>query len=219
MFTVSTLEVDGMATSRQYHHGNLRAALIETAVDLAREGGPDAVVLREATKRVGVSPNAAYRHFADRDAFLEEVCGLGMARLADSIVDALDALGSPSHEPGELARMRLKEVGQAYVRFGLAEPGLFRTAFSVPEHLPYDAAATEFDDPARSPFALLNVVLDELVAAGTLPAERRPGAEITCWSGVHGFTSLCLDGPLRALPDTARDHALEQVLVHIDRGL
>ena len=53
---------------RSYRHGDLRRALLDAGVALAREGGPDAVVLREATRRAGVVPNAAYRHFAGRQA-------------------------------------------------------------------------------------------------------------------------------------------------------
>ena len=57
-----------------YHHGDLRTALIDAGLHLTRTGGPDALTIREATRRVGVSPNAAYRHFADRDALLTDGC-------------------------------------------------------------------------------------------------------------------------------------------------
>ena len=67
------------AARATYHHGDLRRALLEAGTDLAREGGPDKVVLREATRRVGVSANAAYRHFADRDALLGEVVSRAQA--------------------------------------------------------------------------------------------------------------------------------------------
>src|ERR687886_1561641 len=77
--------VDGPDAERQYHHGNLRAALIDTAVDQARTGGADAVVLRDAARRTGVSHNAAYRHFADRDDLLAEVADRGMAALEESM--------------------------------------------------------------------------------------------------------------------------------------
>ncbi|MDQ6716487.1 MAG: TetR/AcrR family transcriptional regulator, partial [Actinomycetota bacterium] len=64
------MSTPAIRTSR-YHHGDLRRALVLAATSLARAGGPDAVVLREVTRQVGVSANAAYRHFADRDALLE----------------------------------------------------------------------------------------------------------------------------------------------------
>ncbi len=61
-------------TRSTYHHGDLRRALLTATFELARAGGPEAVVLREATRRVGVVPNAAYRHFADRPTLLSSVC-------------------------------------------------------------------------------------------------------------------------------------------------
>src|SRR5919202_1848072 len=66
-----------------YRHGDLRRALLQAGIELARAGGPDAVVLREATRRVGVAPSAAYRHFADRQALLEAVCSAAQRELAE----------------------------------------------------------------------------------------------------------------------------------------
>ena len=63
----------GPAPRATYRHGDLRRALLDAGVELARQGGPDAVVLREATRRAGVAPNAAYRHFANRDDLLAAV--------------------------------------------------------------------------------------------------------------------------------------------------
>ena len=65
-----------MSSSRArktYHHGDLRQALVQAGLELARAGGPEAVVLREATRRAGVAPNAAYRHFANREALFGAV--------------------------------------------------------------------------------------------------------------------------------------------------
>src|SRR3712207_9066339 len=84
--------VEGPGVARRYHHGNLRAALIDTAVDQARGGGADAVVLRDAARRTGVSHNAAYRHFADRDDLLAAVSERGMAELERRMRDRLGDL-------------------------------------------------------------------------------------------------------------------------------
>ena len=67
---------------RTYHHGDLRQALLEAGIALARVGGPEAVVLREATRRASVVPNAAYRHFVNRDALLQEVRAAALSMLA-----------------------------------------------------------------------------------------------------------------------------------------
>jgi AcrR family transcriptional regulator len=201
-----------------YRHGDLQHALIAAGTELARTGGPDAVVLREATRRVGVSPNAAYRHFADRRALLDAVCAAAQSLLAVAIENELASVPTAG-TPADVARARLRAVGIGYLRFAQTEPGLFRTAFSASRDL------EKVGDPARagasglSPFLLLGSVLDELVDAGALPKERRPGAEFLAWSSVHGLAMLLIDGPLRAL-DRKKAHAIiERLLDMVEQGL
>ena len=74
-----------------YHHGDLRQALVQAALELAREGGPQAIVLREATRRAGVVPNAAYRHFANHQALFEAVRSAALTALAQAIEAAMQA--------------------------------------------------------------------------------------------------------------------------------
>ena len=83
-----------------YRHGDLRRALIEVGLELARVGGPDAVVLREATRRAGVSSAAAYRHFADHHALLHAVCSSAISAVAIAMEEELAAL---PHEPEPVA--------------------------------------------------------------------------------------------------------------------
>lgn len=208
----------GPATRGSYRHGDLRNALVAVGLELARDGGPDAVVLREATRRAGVAPNAAYRHFADRGALLEAVCAAAQARLAIAIEAEL-AAAHDTGDPIERARARLRAVGAGYLRFAQDEPGLFRTAFWVPADL------TQAGDPARAgrsgltPYQHLSVALDGLVAAGALPAERRPGAEFLAWSAVHGLALLLLDGPLRALDEATVAGIRRRLLNMVEQGL
>jgi AcrR family transcriptional regulator len=197
-----------------YHHGNLRPALVETAAGLARSSGPDGVVLREVARLTGVSHNAAYRHFADREELLGEVAALGMAALEQAMHDRIGTVRA--RDPEKRARRRLRETGRAYVFFALAEPGMFEVAFALKEP---PAAGQHPPEGAAGPYALLNQVLDELVDAGGLASARRQGADVACWAGVHGFAMLCLRGPLRGLPPAERDAALEVTLDIIDRGL
>src|SRR5215831_10858058 len=117
-----------------YHHGNLRPALIEAGFELAREGGPGAVLVREASRRVGVSHNAAYRHFPGRDELLKAVGERSMSELA-KLMEKLIAEVPDTGDSVEVALRRLRATGMAYVQFALNEPGLFRTAFSVPHSL------------------------------------------------------------------------------------
>ena len=194
-----------------YHHGNLRAVLVEAAIGLARDQGPDGLVLREVARRVGVSHNAAYRHFADRDELIEEVARYGL----DELVRACEArLGTvATTEPVRRARRRLAELGRGYVDFALAEPGLFRVVFVA-----FPAVPGHDEDATPDPLQMLCDCLDDLVEVGWLAAERRPDAEISCWSAVHGFAVLHVEGPLRGSDPAARDAALTHLVTAVDRG-
>jgi hypothetical protein len=108
------------------------------------------------------------------------------------------------------ARKRLRELGKAYVHFALAEPGLFAVAFSCD---PPDETSLD------GPYALLGQALDDLVEHGAMDPAARPGAEIVCWSAVHGFAMLHLDGPLRDLPEREREAELDRMLSLLERGL
>jgi AcrR family transcriptional regulator len=203
-------------TTTPYHHGNLRAALVEAAAELARTSGPDGVVLREVARRTGVSHNAAYRHFADRDELLAEVAALGMDQLEQAMRARLATVRT--RDPELRARRRLRETGRAYVQFALAEPGIFEVAFAQVWPID-DAGAPDFSHQESGPYGLLNQVLDELVAAGGLPPALRPGADVACWAAVHGFSMLVLQGPLRHLSPDQRDAALDAMLDTVSRGL
>src|SRR5262245_28492628 len=123
------------ATRTTYRHGDLRRALLQAGIALAQAGGPDAVVLREATRRAGVVPNAAYRHFAGRVEWLQAVRGAALARLARSIESQLAKI-IPRLGPAKFARASLRAVGLGYLNFALTETGLFRTIFAVPYEWP-----------------------------------------------------------------------------------
>jgi AcrR family transcriptional regulator len=199
-----------------YRHGDLRRALLEAGIALAQAGGPDAIVLREATRRAGVVPNAAYRHFASRQELLQAVRMAALGRLARAIEVKLDAV--IASDSVELARASFRAVGLGYLHFALTETGLFRTVFTESHGLgsPDPAKAGE---SGLSPFQLLGVALDRMVAAGVLPAERRPGAEFLAWSAVHGLAMLILDGPLRNLPQQHSDMLQQRLVAMVEQGL
>lgn len=197
-------------TAKPYHHGNLRTALVEAGAELARTAGPDGVVLREVARRTGVSHNAAYRHFADRDELLAEIASIAATQLETAMLARLDEVDET--DPALRARARLRATGRAYVEFAVAEPGLFRVAFSPTE-------AKTGDQHDAAPYVLLGHVLDELVEAGAVAAEDRLGADVACWAAVHGLSVLLLDGPLRDLSPEERDAALDKLLATVERGL
>ncbi|PXW99932.1 TetR/AcrR family transcriptional regulator [Mycolicibacterium moriokaense] len=196
-----------------YHHGSLHSALIDASIALAREGGPDRVVLREAARLAGVSHSAAYRHFADREALLTEVSRHARAELAAEMRRRVSRTTDP--------QKRLQAVGVAYIDFALNQPGLFRAAFTSHPATAIgdrsDAADAESSDAAE-PYQVLGQVLDETQAAGLLNPRRRPGAEIAVWSAVHGLACLLLDGPLPATPAAVK-FATGQVFDLIENGL
>jgi AcrR family transcriptional regulator len=162
-----------------YHHGDLRTALIDAGLQLTRSGGPEALTIREATRQVGVSPNAAYRHFVDREALLSAVASAIQHQMVARMQSS--ARGQASD--------RLRAVGMGYIKFALDEPGWFMVAFFSAEVTTETATAP--------PYLALIDALDAMVSAKALSPDRRAGAEWPCWSAVHGFAELALRGPLR----------------------
>ncbi|MES2999733.1 MAG: TetR/AcrR family transcriptional regulator [Pseudomonadota bacterium] len=161
----------------RYHHGDLRHALIDVAEVLLDEGGPEAVTLREASRRLGVTAAAVYRHFADRDSLLSELA-----------VRGFDAFGQALHLAAAGAKDPLAAMGQAYVRFAVARPGRFRLMFGP-------AVA----DRSRHPALLQAVERASIgfrgVAAGETPDEHA-AAMLRAWAVIHGLSHLLIDGML-----------------------
>jgi AcrR family transcriptional regulator len=198
-----------------YHHGDLTNALTDAATEMARTGGPDAVILRAAARSAGVSAAAAYRHFADHDELLQAVRQRALEALAEAMRASLES-ATALPDPAQESIRRLRALGSAYIGFALGDSGLFRTAFCRPDRPLADAAERLTNN---GPFALLSGVLDELVAHGVLDADRRPGAEIAAWSVVHGLATLLLDGPLALLAEQERAAAIERTGQFILTGI
>jgi AcrR family transcriptional regulator len=202
MSTPYTSAVDPARDS--YHHGDLRHALVDAGVELSRAGGADAVILREATRRTGVTARAAYRHFADREALLRAVAQAALVRMGATIAEGQSGVIDPVES--------LRRIGLGYLRFAWNEPGWFDTAFfamgepvGVPTSASVDAGKPAVAAPTRtgleaSPYRLLQTALAGLVAVGLLRPDRMEAAALLCWSGVHGFATLTARGPLASLP-------------------
>lgn len=204
-----------MATGTRagYHHGNLRTALVESGLELTRTGGPDALRLREVTRRAGVTARAAYRHFADRDALLAAVAARIQDKMAQSMRERMD--DGQSGDSADRAIARLRGVGLGYLEFAANEPGWFQVAFFAPHGI------VRPDGRIPPPLDLLREALDALVQSGSLSAGRRTGAEWSCWSTVHGFAELTINGPLQALDPASRRllgaQAIDDVITGICR--
>ncbi|MES2939094.1 MAG: TetR/AcrR family transcriptional regulator [Pseudomonadota bacterium] len=207
-----------------YRHGDLRRALLEAGIALAREGGPSAVVLREATRRAGVVPNAAYRHFANHAQLLQAVRAAALSLVAQSMeaeLDAVPAIEGRVTKAAAAARARacVGAVGRGYMRFALREPGLFRIAFLQSAAAETDKNPENAGRSGLNPFELLGAALDGMVQAGVLPPGRRPGAEYVAWSAVHGLAMLAIDGPLHGMPPARVEALGERVLAMVEGGL
>ena len=156
-----------------YHHGDLRSALLHSAGELLEEQGLESLRLREAARRAGVSHNAPYRHFSDRDALLAALAAEGFGMLA-----------------GALENRAGREMGEAYVRFALEHPNRFRLMFGGQLQL---ERHPELASSARHTYEAL------LAAFHDLPSPETAAA--AAWSLVHGLAHLLLDGHLASAKD------------------
>lgn len=216
MTAVSTISPPARKT---YRHGDLQRVLLEAGIELARAGGPAAVVLREATRRAGVAPNAAYRHFASQQALLQAVRAAALSAVAKAMEDELATLPR-NLSPADFARASVRAVGTGYLRFAQAETGLFRTAFAASDKLLQGTPELSTAGPGGlNPFELLSAALDKLVQAGVMPPERRPGAEFLAWSAVHGLAMLVIDGPLGSVVGPQMQQVGQRLLDMVEKGL
>ena len=169
---------------RPYHHGDLRSALLAAAIREIESVGVEHLSLRSLAAEVGVSPSAAYHHFADKDALIAAVALQGLMMLEQSVTEAATALPADA-DPAA----RLGSAASAYIEFAVAHPHLFRLSFSG--HRPPDMDTTG----AFHPF--LGQLLDDIAASGSVPPALRAGADAVVWATVHGMATLVLEGYLR----------------------
>ena len=209
-WSVHAVNIEFVAAKKAYHHGDLRNALVSAAVDLIEQDGLDEFSLRAAAREVGVSANAAYRHFADKSDLLTAVAQHGFTQLAQRMRRAMGATRAGAN-PAELAVNRFKATGRAYVAFALDHPALFEVMFGGSGGTHPPAPRDPADDEAGT-YALLGSALDELVVHGVLAPARRPGAEFKAWVTVHGFSRLCLDGAVQLQSAAMRADELESLL-------
>jgi AcrR family transcriptional regulator len=198
-----------------YHHGDLRNALVDAGLDLVERVGAEAFSLREAAREVGVSANAAYRHFEDKGALLTAIAVRGFERLSADMQGAMRA-ARPRGAVTSRAVARFNAAARAYVDFAQARPQLYGLMFGAAGRA---CLAAEGTMGGPTPGALLGGLLDALVEEGAVSPRHREGAEVQVWSAVHGFASLAKVGPLAALSPKARADALEALLRFAIAGL
>ena len=169
-----------------YHHGDLRAALVEAGLTLLATRSADDLSLREVARAVGVSATAVYRHFPDKRALMGALAAEGLAKLAQAQHAAAEEAG------GGVAGFNA--TGRAYVRFALAHPALFRLMFSNPVRA--DLLSAPADETADA-MAFLRANAAEV--AGGADARR---VALQAWSIAHGLAMLMLDGQVPPSEET-----------------
>jgi len=196
---------------RGYHHGNLREALIDAALNLIAQKGPAGFTFADAARSAGVSSAAPYRHFRDRDALIADVARRGYELFEERLEQAWND-GRP--EPFAA----FENVGRAYLAFARSEPAYYSAMFEVGIAPDSDAGLRHASERA---FAVLRRASEALCARA--PAERRPPAlmmSLHVWALSHGIASLFARGDAgrRALPMSPEELLEAAVLIYL-RGL
>ena len=176
----------GRSQKRAYHHGNLRRALVDEALRLAAEGGIEAVNIREAARRAGVSPGAPFRHFADRGALLAAVAAEAQRRFRAEIEIALRE--ASADDP--LAQFRA--IGLAYLRWAMRNPTYFEV-ISDGRVFDHEESGALSDDN-KEIMALVDRVLSEAVNKGQLSSGDVDKVRIAGRALVYGFARMAIDG-------------------------
>lgn len=167
-----------------YHHGDLRAALVEAGLAMLTEKPVEEISLREIARRVGVSATAVYRHFPDKQALLSAMAHEGM--------EALGRAQRVAHEAAGGGGTGFAASGATYVRFAVENPALFRLVFASPPTVSLiDLAPEKMSTAMRG----LRDDIARLLPPGLPEAEQRAAA-LHAWSLVHGLAMLILDGQI-----------------------
>jgi AcrR family transcriptional regulator len=167
---------------RAYHHGNLRATLIDAGLQLIEEKGVPGLTLRDIGARADVSRTAAYRHFASKSELLDAISELGFTQFADSLEAA-------KLEAGSRFADRMDAMGLAYVRFAAEHPAHFQVMFSGPRKLDAEDAS----EAGVRAFGVLEQTIREAQEAGEIRRGDPREQAMLAWAQVHGISALGLD--------------------------
>jgi AcrR family transcriptional regulator len=174
-----------VASKRPYHRVNLKQSLLDAALGLIAEVGPQTFTLREVARRAGVSHNAPYRHFRDKDDLLAAVAAQGFNRLTESMKKAM--------AKGRTAAERLNLAGRGYVQFALQSPHHLLVMFEGPRPA---EPRPEYAEPAQRAFQTLLDAIAAAQAEGVLPKGDPQPLAVVAWAGVHGLAKLAIGGQL-----------------------
>ena len=201
-----------MARSRRpYHHGNLHQVLLDAGVALIREVGPKSFTLREVARRAGVSHNAPYRHFRDKDELVSAIAGQAFERLNDAMLQQAAA--------GKTGVARLELCGRAYVNFALRWPGHFTAMFDLAPQS--GEGRLQVDDGASAgemAFRTLVEVIVQCQNEKAFPEGNPVPCALMAWSLVHGIAKLAVSGHLSGSKEDVIDFT-SKATAALNRGL
>jgi AcrR family transcriptional regulator len=181
-----------------YHHGDLRDALVQAALQEAEQGGPEAINISALAKKLGVSQPAPYKHFADREALLVAVTAEAFRQFMATL---REAIGKPSK------RSKLSRFVHAAVDFGLRRNGIYRLMFAT-RLIACAPKSSELHGVAMDTFALLMDAL-EAPAVGFL----RERSALKIWAALHGVVMLAEQGLLTGeLAQASREELVEEIV-------
>ncbi|MBV1829778.1 TetR/AcrR family transcriptional regulator [Komagataeibacter sp. AV436] len=173
-------------TDRPYHHGDLRRALIGTALDMLAKDQNWTFTLREVARRTGVSHAAPYKHFRDRETLLRELARIGFIRLGESLTGAMSP-GLPS------TRAHFMAAAQACIGFACQNPGLYRLMFSSDADKTIDP---QLHDAAMKTFGILLDLLERGQRDGSFRPVAVSALAAAGWAQVHGLAMLAISNQL-----------------------
>ncbi|REK11138.1 MAG: TetR/AcrR family transcriptional regulator [Planctomycetota bacterium] len=203
-----------MATKRKaYHHGDLAAELLRVGGELLAAEGPEALSLRELARRIGVSHQAPYRHFFDKDALLASLAAEGFMDLGRVVAKA--AARHPNDSVGQLVA-----AGVAYVEQGLKQPERYRLMFGRQSSSP-TPNSQQLEEESHAAFGHLVAIIERGQANGVFKSGDPQELAAAAWCQVHGLTSLLIDERLDEVPagGKARRQFLAQMCGHLPDGL
>lgn len=202
-----------MTPPKAYHHGDLRRVLVAAALELAEEGGSDAVSVREAARRAGVSPGAPFRHFSSRDALMRAVAEEAQRRFRSWIAAAIG--DRPSADP----LTRLRAFGIAYLRWAMNNPAHFEVISST-RYFDQDQSPVVREDNAEL-IDMTEQLLADACAQGQLRSSDIRTMKIAGRAMVYGFARMNIDGhfPRWGIADAEADQIAEAIVSLFVDGL
>jgi AcrR family transcriptional regulator len=169
-----------------YHHGALRDALLQAARDILESQGYEALSLRAAARRVGVSQAAPYNHFADKAALLAAIAAQGFGEFAAAMRQEMDAAVDP--------QARLNATGVAYVAFATSNPGLFKLMFGSNAHKASDDP--ELDAARTSAYEVLRGAVHSVHLSDKRHTPDESLESLRSWALVHGLATMINEGTI-----------------------